>query len=276
MEPSATAAASHARVERAASLSLGGSLEAQIMELEAQKTAAFDADDFELCSKLRARQMALLEQAAPGSGEEIDSVPGHELSSKLQTEVRSVMGEVEELAALRKELEDDLADSQLAARGWAPLGGGSGGGGGSVAGASNARAQMVREVAELEEMKQRLMGGRSLEECGIVDDDLPAMGGWAASSAAASASAAESSHAAVVAKGEAAAASATDTATMMAEMERLNAEMDAELASLSSAVSAAKVQSRQMAGMRDGLLQQFEETRQEVFREEGVVEAKSY
>ena len=39
------------------------------MELEAQKTAAFDADDFELCSKLRARQMALLEQAAPGSGE---------------------------------------------------------------------------------------------------------------------------------------------------------------------------------------------------------------
>jgi hypothetical protein len=31
-----------------------------------------------------------------------------------------------------------------------------------------------------------------------------------------------------------------------------------------------------MAGMRDGLLQQFEETRQEVFREDVCVEAKSY
>jgi hypothetical protein len=240
----------------------------------AQKTAAFDANDFELCGKLRARQMALLEQAAPGSGEEIDSVPGHELSSKLQTEVRSVMGEVEELAALRQQLEDELAQSEAATRGWAPLGGG-GGGVAGVAGASNARAQMMREVAELEEMKQRLMGGRSLEECGIVDD-LPPMGGWTATSAAASASAADTSHAAVVTKADATAASQADTVAMMAEMERLNSEMDAELASLSSAVAAAKVQSRQMAGMRDGLLQQFEETRQEVFREDGGVVAKSY
>ena len=40
-------------------------LERQILELEAQKTAAFDRDDMEECTRLRDRQMLLLEQ--PGA-----------------------------------------------------------------------------------------------------------------------------------------------------------------------------------------------------------------
>ena len=63
---------------------------------------------------------------------------------------------------------------------------------------------------------------------------------------------------------------------MMAEMEALNAEMDAELASLSRAVGAAKAQSSQLSGMKDALLAEFEDTRREVFRQEGVVDAKSF
>ena len=55
-----------------------------------------------------------------------------------------------------------------------------------------------------------------------------------------------------------------------------NAEMDAELASLSRAVGAAKAQSSQLSGMKDALLAEFEDTRREVFRQEGVVDAKSF
>jgi hypothetical protein len=144
----------------------------------------------------------------------------------------------------------------------------------------DARAETMRAVAELEELKLRLMNGRSLEECGIVDDgdSSMAIGGWADASSApsSSSSAARAASEPEAREVAAAAAAATDTAAMMAEMAQLNAEMDAELASLSRAVGAAKAQRTELGGMRDALLQQFEETRQEVYRTEDTVEAKAF
>lgn len=240
-------------------------LEGQILELEAQKTAAFDRDDMEECARLRAKQMELLEQAQPGSKGAIGDVPSEELSGQLQREVASVMEEVEELATLRQELQADLEDfkPEGSARVRAP---------------EDARAETMRAVAELEQLKRRLMDGRSLQECGIEDDDcVGGVGGWCAS-----ASPSVSQHSRTNADHKEArevafaAATTTDTEAMMAEMEQLNAEMDAELASLSAAVSTAKAQRKELSGMHDQLLQQFEETRQEMCRSDGSVNAKAF
>ena len=101
-------------------------------EAAAQKTAACDRDDMEECTRLRDLQMLLLEQAQPGSKGEIGAVPSEALSGQLQKEVASVMGEVEELAALREELEADLAASRRAAAGRQASSASSGGSGGAA------------------------------------------------------------------------------------------------------------------------------------------------
>jgi hypothetical protein len=248
-------------------------LEVQILELEAQKSAAFDRDDLEECTRLRERQMALLEEAEPGSRDTIEGVASEELSGKLQEEVASVMKDVEELSALRAELQADLAVTrQATADAGAAVGGGSGQGDTAV----DARADTMRAVAELEELKRQLMGGRSLQECGIEDDDeIGGVGGWAASPSATQQSRMKPGEKDVQ-EVAFAAASATDTKAMMAEMAQLNAEMDAELASLSAAVGAAKAQRNELSGMHGVLLQQFEETRQEIYRTEDSVEAKAF
>jgi hypothetical protein len=249
-------------------------LETQILELEAQKSAAFDNDDLEECTRLRERQMALLEEAEPGSRDAIESVASEDLSGKLKEEVASVMREVEELSALRAELQADLAVTRQATAGAAAAVDGGSSGYGSTA--EEARADTMRAVAELEELKRQLMGGRSLQECGIEDDDdIGGVGGWAASPSA------SEDHRIKPDEKEVrevafAAASATDTKAMMEEMAQLNAEMDAELASLSAAVGAAKAQRNELSGMHGVLLQQFEATRQEIYREDDSVDARVF
>ena len=256
----------------------------QVMKIEALKAVAFERDDFEECARLRALQMQLLgqpeEEAAPGAGANVE-----ELDGVLATQMHSALGELDELRQLREELEHDLAGADFAAaelasggRGGkkartAAAGGGGGGGGGSAA---EARAETMRAVAELEELKLKLMDGKSLAECGIEDEAEAAVGGWAAPAPAAKPERSSIPQGSLAIAGGEAAPAATDTAAMMAEMEALNAEMDAELASLSRAVGAAKAQSSQLSGMKDALLQEFEDTRREVFRQEGVVDAKSF
>ena len=251
------------------------SLEVQILELEAQKTAAFDRDDLDECTRLRERQMALLEEAEPGSRDAIGHVASEELSGKLEEEVAAVMRDVEELSSLRAELQADLATTRQATA--HEVGAAVGRACGGVAPtAVDARADTMRAVAELEEMKRRLMGGRSLQECGIEEEnDIGGLGGWAASPPAAQHSrskldATEVREVAFVA------ASATDTDAMMAELAQLNAEMDAELAALNVAVGAAKAQRNELSGMHGALLQDFEETRQEIHRTDDSVEAKAF
>jgi hypothetical protein len=52
--------------------------------------------------------------------------------------------------------------------------------------------------------------------------------------------------------------------------------MDAELAALNVAVGAAKAQRNELSGMHGALLQDFEETRQEIHRTDDSVEAKAF
>ena len=261
------------------------SMAEQVMKIEALKAVAFERDDFEECARLRALQMQLLgqpeeEAAAPGAGANVE-----ELDGVLATQMHSALGELDELRQLREELEHDLAGADFAAAELASGGrggkkartaaaGGGGGGGGSSA--AEARAETMRAVAELEELKLKLMDGKSLAECGIEDEAEAAVGGWAAPAPAAKAERSSIPQGSLAIAGGEAAPAATDTAAMMAEMEALNAEMDAELASLSRAVGAAKAQSSQLSGMKDALLAEFEDTRREVFRQEGVVDAKSF
>jgi len=252
----------------------------QVMKIEALKAVAFERDDFEECARLRALQMQLLgqpeEEAAPGAGANVE-----ELDGVLATQMHSALGELDELRQLREELEHDLAGADFAAAELASGGRGgkkartaaAGGGGGSAA---EARAETMRAVAELEELKLKLMDGKSLAECGIEDEAEAAVGGWAAPAPAAKPERSSIPQGSLAIAGGEAAPAATDTVAMMAEMEALNAEMDAELASLSRAVGAAKAQSSQLSGMKDALLQEFEDTRREVFRQEGVVDAKSF
>ena len=102
------------------------------------------------------------------------------------------------------------------------------------------------------------MGGRSLQECGIdEDDEIGGVGGWAASP-----STAQEEHLRAnekeVREVAFAAASATDTEAMMAQMAQMNEEMDAELASLAAAaLGAAKAQRKELSGMHDRLLRQY-------------------
>ena len=261
------------------------SMAEQVMKIEALKAVAFERDDFEECARLRALQMQLLgqpEEAAPGAGANVE-----ELDGVLATQMHSALGELDELRQLREELEHDLAGADFAAAELAsggrggkkartPAAGGGGGGGGGGSSAAEARAETMRAVAELEELKLKLMDGKSLAECGIEDEAEAAVGGWAAPAPAAKPERSSIPQDSLAIVGGEAAPAATDTAAMMAEMEALNAEMDAELASLSRAVGAAKAQSSQLSGMKDALLAEFEDTRREVFRQEGVVDAKSF
>jgi len=258
------------------------SMAEQVMKIEALKAVAFERDDFEECARLRALQMQLLGQpeeeaaAAPGANvEELDGV--------LATQMHSALGELDELRQLREELEHDLAGADFAAAELASGGRGgkkartaAAGGGGGSSSAAEARAETMRAVAELEELKLKLMDGKSLAECGIEDEAEAAVGGWAAPAPAAKPERSSIPQGSLAIAGGEAAPAATDTAAMMAEMEALNAEMDAELASLSRAVGAAKAQSSQLSGMKDALLAEFEDTRREVFRQDGVVDAKSF
>eukprot|EP01047_Picozoa_sp_COSAG01_P060606 COSAG01_NODE_7452_length_3206_cov_3.162858_5_plen_132_part_00 len=124
------------------------------MELERLKDEAFRVDDFDECARLRALQVQLL-ALPPSAGVGAGGPGGGEmgLASQLGSEVRSVEGELDDLASLRREVEAELAQSAWASLEPCP----------APADPAQMRAETMRAVAELEQMKQRLMGGRSLE-----------------------------------------------------------------------------------------------------------------
>jgi hypothetical protein len=236
-------------------------LEKAIMALEELKDAAFAANDFDECARLRAEQMELLGQAGAFRDDAEDEGGGpvlqYDLDEALATNMEGATSDLASLAAERQGVEADLIASNLA-RGEALRQRG--------AARTDSRTETLRAVAELEEMKQRLLGGRTLEECGILDDETHiGRSAWGADSqqqlAKPKAAGKDALQPEPAGEGQGGGEGEVDMVSMMAEMAQLNAEMDAELAALSSKVQFAKAQREELQGSHGALLQQFEETK---------------
>lgn len=94
------------------------------------------------------------------------------------------------------------------------------------------------------------------QECGITDDQQAAVGAWTADTVVP-----VSTGDALPSSSQRVAGTPTATSVMMAEMEAMNAELDAELAALQSSVEAAKAQRSELSGMHSALASQLREAK---------------
>jgi hypothetical protein len=238
-----------------------GELVGRVAELEGLKQSSFAAGDFEACARHREAQMLLLSRArredaartaaasSSGGGSELDLAAeclvnrgGEDLAAQLDVQVKSALYEAEALTELRKEVQADL-DRQ-----------------GEMERAMEATASeraTLDAVAELEALKQRLLGGGALEEFAdpvhysAATQRLVASAGAGAGAGAggAQAEAMDAEMVEVAARLDGADA----TAAVMASMEAEMAAMDAEMANMAAALAAAKAQSAELLGMKDSL-----------------------
>ena len=234
-------------------------LERAVMELEAKKDAAFLAEDFDECERLRAEQMQLL--GNPGSAPANPFASGDALAS----EVQGVETDLADLASLRRELENDLVASNIARADTLDMRRSVGLDSGPKD-AAVSRAETMRAVAELEELKLRLMDGRSLEDCGVIDDGVAEpikLGRNNAWGEGDDATAQNQTQDQIEVS-----STAESMGAMMAEMAQLNAEMDAELAALRNKVDTARAQRSELQAGHLQLKQQVEEAEAVVQQEE--------